>query len=111
MIRTIVDRVRGVKTRRSNKWSLVRKLFLNKNPNCAVCSGTIKLEVHHIKPFHLFPELELEESNLITLCEGNKVINCHLVPGHSFNYKKFNPNVIEDAKRLAEIKRGTLCPS
>jgi hypothetical protein len=51
--------------------------------------------VHHIAPFHLEPDLELEESNLITLCEkpGH---DCHFVFGHFHDWYDFNPSVRED---------------
>ena len=85
---------------RSPQWPGVRKAHLEREPACRVCGGTSKLEVHHKKPFHLFPDLELEDSNLITLCEGWKNCNCHLVIGHHGNFKKFNDTVVADAAKL-----------
>jgi hypothetical protein len=38
--------------------------------------------------------LELEPSNLITLCDKY----CHFVFGHLMNYKSWNKNIIEDAE-------------
>lgn len=91
------DKEQGKK--RSGKWPAVRKAFLKKNPNCAVCDGKKKVEVHHKKPFHLHPELELDESNLITLCENkNDGVNCHLLFGHLGNFKSLNENVEDDSK-------------
>lgn len=53
---------------------------------------------HHIKPFHLFPELELDTENLIPLCESKKYgINCHLFVGHLGNFKRYNEEVVTDA--------------
>lgn len=73
------------------------------NPTCAACGGIEVLEVHHIKPFNLHPELELDPLNLITLCESKKGgITCHLAWGHISNYKSFNKNVVEDAKNWKE---------
>jgi 5-methylcytosine-specific restriction endonuclease McrA len=86
----------GVK--RSSKWPRVRAEHLNKNPRCAVCNGTKKLEVHHIEPYHLAPEKELDPNNLITLCEGKKFVTCHILFGHLGSYKKINLNVREDAE-------------
>lgn len=84
--------------RRSGKWSTVRGRHLMSNPCCAVCGGTKKLQVHHKKPFHLQPELELDPGNLITLCEVDRGgVNCHLFVGHLGNFKAFNPTVAEDA--------------
>jgi 5-methylcytosine-specific restriction endonuclease McrA len=85
---------------RSPKWAKVRKDFLKLNPTCAVCGGSLKLEVHHIKVFHLFPELELEPNNLITLCENGKMgVNCHLSFGHLGSYKSYNETIKSDAKK------------
>ena len=85
--------------KRSSHWPTVRKNHVKNNPTCALCEGTKKLEVHHIKPFHIHPELELDPSNLITLCEdkGNGVY-CHLFFGHLGNYKSLNENVREDVE-------------
>lgn len=52
---------------------------------------------HHIIPFHLAPDLELDESNLLPLCEAGKYgINCHLLIGHVGNFRRANPNVFAD---------------
>ncbi|MCF7835793.1 MAG: HNH endonuclease [Candidatus Marinimicrobia bacterium] len=108
LIQVIKDRVKGKpKAKRSSQWPKVRQEYLKNNPKCAVCGGTKKCEVHHVLPFHLFPELELDLKNLITLCECKKYgVNCHLFMGHLGNYKKFNYNIDEDAiiwnKRLKE---------
>lgn len=81
---------------RSSKWRQVRDNFILKNPLCAVCRSKKNLIAHHKKPFHLFPELELNENNLVTLCEGT--LGCHLLFGHLGSYLKFNENVDEDIK-------------
>ena len=84
---------------RSPKWESVRKAHLKDHPKCEVCEGTKQLNVHHIKPFHLHPELELEPTNLITLCECLSYgVNCHLLVGHLGNYKNVNPSSVEDSK-------------
>jgi hypothetical protein len=84
---------------RSGKWATVRKHFLEANPTCAVCGGTDRLEVHHIFPFHLDPEKELDPTNLITLCEGQRFgLNCHLLMGHLGSFRDVNPDVTSDAK-------------
>lgn len=88
---------------RSSHWPIVRKAFLARNPTCAVCGGTAKLEAHHIRPFHLDSSLELNEANLIALCENKKDgINCHLAFGHLGNFKSFNVNVVADAAEWNE---------
>jgi len=102
LLRKVTDAVQGkapLAANRSPEWQKVRNIHLREHPCCEACGAKAKIEVHHIKPFHLHPELELDPNNLISLCEddGNGVI-CHLLFGHLGNYKSFNPNVIEDSK-------------
>ena len=83
---------------RSGHWPTVRAAYLKDHPVCAVCGGTEKLEVHHQKPFHTHPDLELDPTNFITLCEANKDgFDCHLAVGHLGSFKSWNVNVIFDA--------------
>ena len=92
---------------RSPHWPAVRRAYLKKNPKCAVCGGTKKLEVHHKRPFHEDPDGELIESNLITLCENKSDgVNCHLLFGHLGNFKSYNPNVETDAVEWARKIRA-----
>jgi 5-methylcytosine-specific restriction protein A len=91
-------------TPRSPQWPDVRKAHLEKEPSCRACGGTQNLEVHHIKPFHLFPDLELVDSNLITLCmeQGHP---CHFMFGHLLDYQAYNLDVQADVFRfLGEVK-------
>lgn len=101
MLKKLKDLAQGkapLAAKRSGKWSSVRKHHLEKNGECVVCGDTRKLEVHHIKPFHLYPELELEADNLLTMCESKSYgIICHLLVGHNGSYKNINPDVVEDA--------------
>lgn len=96
----ITDTLQGkipLGTARSNLWPAVRQQHLLLQPACAVCGKTASLEVHHIRPFHLHPELELDPTNLITLCESKKGgVNCHLFFGHLGNFKSFNVTVLAD---------------
>ncbi len=78
---------------RSPKWTNVRKEHLKYNATCAACGRDKKLEVHHIKPVHLFPELELDPSNLVTLCADP----CHVVFGHLMNFRSWNSDVVVDS--------------
>jgi len=101
MFKRLKDTIQGKSKkgkRRSNKWSNVRKQHLKHNPRCVVCGSKHKIEVHHIIPFSAAPELELEPSNFITLCENKKYgINCHLLIGHLGNYRNPNPKCLIDA--------------
>ena len=64
------------------------------HPTCAACGSNKRLQVHHIQPFHLYPELELEPTNLITLCMD--ISECHLLLGHGDNFRMFNPDILND---------------
>jgi len=90
-----------IETKRSPHWPTVEHNHIKSNPLCAACGGTEHLNVHHKKPFHLFPELELEPTNLITLCmDGDK--DCHIKLGHGGSFKAYNPNVEEDVQKVKE---------
>jgi 5-methylcytosine-specific restriction protein A len=94
-----------LRQRRSSLWPRVEKEFLAEHSTCAACGGNKRLQAHHCKPFHLFPELELDKSNLLVLCMGRGK-ECHFVLGHSQNWQHFNPRVREDAaEALAHPER------
>jgi hypothetical protein len=86
------------KKKRSGKWSTVEKHFKERHPCCEICGSQKNLQVHHIKPFHLYPELELEESNLITLCMSRQ--ECHLLIAHCGSFKKYNPKLKDHVEIL-----------
>ncbi len=81
---------------RSSKWPALAHAHLKAHPKCEVCGTNKSLNVHHIKPFKLFPELELEPTNLFTLCETPSQ-NHHFLFGHLLDWKAWNPSVIKDA--------------
>lgn len=93
---------------RSPEWPKVRDEWLKEHSVCEACGGRAYLEVHHKRPFHLHPELELDPKNLITLCEETSR-ECHYHFGHnSLSWSCYNPHVEDDAalflKRRAEAK-------
>ena len=91
---------------RSPKWKKFESEMIIKQPYCAVCGNTIVRELtgHHMKPYHAFPELELDPENILIMCyNGPGHINCHLVVGHCGNWRYYNPNVIRDAKRIRDM--------
>lgn len=94
---------------RASEWVYVRNEFVRRHPRCEACGSGYDLNVHHIKPFHLYPELELDEGNLITLCRDH-----HFRIGHdpdgpwkpqkpSWSY--WNPKVREHASIMRKGKR------
>jgi len=91
------DRLNGILKKRSSEWPKVEKEFRVKHPVCEACGSSKNLNVHHKKPFHLYPELELEPSNLITLCMDKE---CHLKLGHGGDWKAYNPHVVEDVDKV-----------
>jgi 5-methylcytosine-specific restriction protein A len=109
MLTALLDRMQGKvpwTARRSPKWKAVRTAFL-KGKVCAACGGTRKLEAHHIVPFHVQPELELEVGNLLPLCEAKKYgIACHLFVGHAGSWRRFNPAVSSWAAMVREWVQG-----
>lgn len=97
--RDLADRIEGKAppgARRSSNWRTVRNDFL-RGKSCVVCGGRRSLVAHHKIPFHLAPDLELVESNLIPLCEAKRYgINCHQLLGHLGAWSRVNPNVMAD---------------
>lgn len=82
---------------RSPLWNRVRNSHIKRQGKCQLCGGTDDLEVHHIVPFHIDPDKELDPNNLITLCgSGKGGVNCHLFFGHLGNWKKCNTTVVID---------------
>jgi hypothetical protein len=73
---------------RSSEWERVRDAFVRAHPNCLACGSTV-VEVHHIRPFHLFPELELVTSNFMSLCRVH-----HYTFGHFMDWQAWNPKVM-----------------
>jgi len=70
-----------------------KTLFRKEFNECAICGCRKHLEVHHIKPVHVYPELACERSNFITLCDA-KNNGCHRWFGHFGNFRrKFNINI------------------
>lgn len=85
-------------SKRSSQWPKIRKKYLEKNPNCAICGSKVKPEVHHIIPVHVDPSKELDESNLITLCDKY----CHFIFGHLMSWHSWNTNILSDAQIFNE---------
>ena len=94
-------------TLRSSNWPTIRKQHIKKHPFCIACNSTKNLEVHHVKPYQLYPELELDPSNLVTLCKTH-----HLVFGHLTDYHSWNEAVVEDSNwYLQKVKNKPKVPA
>jgi hypothetical protein len=104
---------------RSGRWPKVERLHKQHEPACqysGTCVCPLHMNVHHVKPFRLFPALELIDANLITLCtcpvgcphckcQGGQTGkgDCHLYCGHkphgeTASFAKWNPQVREDCE-------------
>ena len=104
VIRQFLDYCAGKPSQpRSPEWPRVEKEHLAKQPDCQVCGGKSRLNVHHLKPFHIFKELELDPSNLITLCNARR---CHIVFGHAGDFKAYNPNGLADIAKARQMFQG-----
>lgn len=82
---------------RSKNWKKTRELYLKIHPCCEVCGSCVKPEVHHIIPVHIDESKELDQENLITLCDKY----CHFIFGHLMNWRSHNPDIINDAKMFS----------
>src|SRR5579863_6845544 len=96
---------------RSPKWHGVEEAHLAKEPHCECCKPNTNekagVQVHHKFPFHYCialgrPDLELDDRNLITLCEdeaGKPGQNHHLLVGHLDDFQSSNLAVVVDATK------------
>ena len=60
---------------------------------CAFCGQTNKLEVHHIYPQHIRPDLAYDTNNFVILCR-----RCHFTVGHKNNWTNVFTNVMNVIK-------------
>lgn len=86
---------------RSPEWRTARANHLISEPFCVACGRGNDIEVHHIKPFHKHPELELDPGNLVTLCR-----RCHFLIGHLDNWTSWNEDVRDDSAFILRRIRG-----
>lgn len=70
---------------RSKGWRRLRCRHLRVHPKCEICGRRLNRQVHHILPVHLFPQHELDPSNLITLCGRHHFHIGHLEDWHYAN--------------------------
>jgi hypothetical protein len=82
---------------RHSEWHRVRREHIRRNPHCRKCLVLDDLDVHHIHPFHICPERELDPDNLVTLCRRH-----HLEDGHLGDWLSWNVSVMEDIDRYRE---------
>jgi hypothetical protein len=83
---------------RSGGWATVRNRHVETHPRCEACGTDKELNVHHLQPFHVHPELELDPKNLITLCRAH-----HFWLGHRGDWSNENPNCFRDVKEYKHL--------
>ena len=79
--------------RKLKRFSDCRKEVLNRdNFTCQICFNS-GIDVHHIKPIYLNPELSFEVSNLITLCKSchDKKVSHHEIEWQDYFNKILKP--------------------
>lgn len=96
-------------TRRSPHWGPLRRKLITSVGQCSACGTAKRLEAHHVVPFDLAPERELDPFNLIVLCRDD-----HFTFGHFKNWRRWNPNVRQDVanyrsglEKAKEADRGS----
>jgi 5-methylcytosine-specific restriction endonuclease McrA len=93
---------------RSPEWPRVEREHRLREPGCVACGYKGEgLQVHHIKPFHLHPHLELDPDNLITLCQVDEREH-HLLLGHLDEWASYNEHVRADAKHFYRKKAARI---
>jgi len=89
---------------RIKRWNGVYKAFRKKMleqagfrcTNCARTDREATLEIHHIKPYHTFPQLRYEPSNIEVLCEA-----CHKQEDRRLKYQnvQYNSEIMTNQER------------
>lgn len=92
---------------RSPAWESFEHAIKLKHPGCVFC-GRIRADNvgHHKKPFHLFPELELVESNIIIVCPGDHFVRCHYC-NWSLYSREIENEIAMHAQVIQSIVRAT----
>lgn len=100
VLRVAHSHLREATKARSSRWRSTRRKWLVDHPECVACGSRKWLQVHHLIPYETDPSLELEFSNLITLCERVGGRECHRILGHGGSYNRWVPKVKEFAARV-----------
>ena len=89
-----VDRGLVAGSKRNSGWHKASEAYIREVGQCEFCGAKlgeegVELEVHHVEPFHVRPDLEMEKSNWAVLCR--KPHDCHRLVGHFRNFSLWNP--------------------
>jgi hypothetical protein len=83
-----VKNIKDIGVKKWRRWRKLRRAIVDHYKCCAICGWKKKLEGHHVKPRHLYPELTLIWENVVILCR-----DCHFHIAHWNNYKDYNPEI------------------
>lgn len=78
-------------------WDQTRRRILQRDGCCVLCGAGDGLEVDHIRPVALFPELEFDDGNLRTLCRA-----CHRRHGAKPRNKRWRAQYGRGQSKLPE---------
>ena len=80
---------------RSSGWREFREKHIK--DFCELClKKGIPLELHHVLPFHLYENLELDHTNVVTGCRP-----CHLKFYHLGSFRSFNETIKQDIEIIS----------
>lgn len=103
-LRLLRDRARVILGRRDPRFPARERDFLRRHPACVGC-GRPATTAHHVIPFHVRPDLEMDEGNWAAVEK-----DCHYVIGHQRNWRKWNDRFWETVAELRAGARGPLRP-
>ena len=81
--------------RRAWATAKVMKKYRKEHPRCAWCGRNRRVQIHHIVPVSVIPNMADDYDNLITLCAKR----CHITLGHSGNYGR---RYVRNVKKIWE---------
>ena len=99
----LFERERLGGARRSSDWPRFRRKQIK--DECELCGekGALlsPLELHHIRPFALFPALECSPQNVATGCR-----KCHLKFYHLGSFRSYNPQIKADIEQWQNKRKN-----
>jgi len=85
--------------RRAYKTHKAMQAYRSGHTECAWCGRSKRLDVHHVIPVSVAPEMAASETNMIMLCRKPQ---CHLIAGHSDSYRD---RYVENIRELCEARK------
>jgi hypothetical protein len=80
------------------------RLIKERHPlRCRLCGDWKKVQLHHVLPVSIRPDLECERSNIVELCKLH-----HFIIGHLSNWTNYNVHFWEDFHALKNTKYSNI---